>query len=193
MNKIDEIKNYAQENHVPIMLDGGIEFLCEYIKKENTKRILECGTAIGYSSIKMAKCNDDILIDTCEINPKLVELARQNIETEGLTNRITVHQIDAVLFETTEKYDLIFVDAAKAQYKKYMEHFLGNVSQDGVFVFDNLCFHGIVDNPELTKSRNTKQLVKKIKVFRDFICTDPKFETLYYPEVGDGVAIVKVK
>lgn len=193
MNIIDDIKNYAHENHVPIMLDGGIEFLCEYIKKEKIKTILECGTAIGYSSIQMANCNPDILIDTCEIKKELVEIARKNIEVASLTNRIKVHECDASTFQTDKKYDLIFIDAAKAQYKKYMDHFLGNVNKNGVFVFDNLCFHGLVDNPSEAKSRNTKQLVRKIKLFRDWICNDPGLDTQFYPTIGDGVAIVKVK
>lgn len=193
MSKIEEMKNYAHQNDVPIMQDEGIKFLCELVKNRNVKSILECGTAIGYSSMCMAKINSEIRIDTCEINLGLIEIARKNIQEEGLQNQIIVHECDAAKFITTKKYDLIFVDAAKAQYKKYMDHFINNLDENGIFVFDNLNFHGLVDNPSLTKSRNTKALVKKIKIFRDYILEDDKLNTQFFPNIGDGVAIVQVK
>ncbi|MEG0564376.1 O-methyltransferase [Anaerorhabdus sp.] len=193
MIKIDEMKEYAKENHVPIMQDGGIEFLCKTILENKCQSILECGTAIGYSSIKMANLDSTITIDTCEIKSNLVIEARKNIANAGLSNRIHVHECDAAIFQSDKKYDLIFVDAAKAQYKKYMDHFLGNLNQNGMFVFDNLSFHGMVENPDLATNRNTKQLVKKIKKFVEYICNDPNLETHFYPNLGDGVAIVKLK
>lgn len=193
MIDIEKIEKYAIENNVPIMLNDGINYLCNYIKVNNVKKILECGTAIGYSSIRMAMLAEDIEIDTCEINQDSINIAVQNIENAELTNRIHVIHCDAAIYETNKIYDLIFVDAAKAQYKKYMEHFLGNISNNGTFVFDNLNFHGMVDHPELTKSRNTKSLLRKIREFRDFICESDQFETEYFESIGDGIAFVKVK
>lgn len=193
MIDIDKIKEYATENNVPIMLNDGIDYLCEYIKENSIKSILECGTAIGYSSIKMAMLEDDIFIDTCEINQDSIEIALKNIELASLSDRIKVYHCDAAVYETDKIYDLIFVDAAKAQYRKYMEHFLGNIAENGVFVFDNLNFHGMVDHPELTKSRNTKSLLKKIRIFRDYICQSDQFETQYFESIGDGIAFVKIK
>lgn len=193
MNNVEKMKEYAHENDVPIMQDGGIQFLCNLIKDRGSYRILECGTAIGYSSICMAKVNPKIIIDTCEIKHDLVCLAINNIKQENCDHQITVHECDAVQFSTDKKYDLIFVDAAKAQYRKYMEHFMDNLSDDGVFVFDNLNFHGMVDDPSLTSSRNTKALVRKIKEFRDYILDHHEFNTKFYPEIGDGVAVVEVK
>ncbi len=193
MSEINMMKDYAYKNNVPIMQDEGIQFLCDLVKKRNCRSILECGTAIGYSSICMAKVNSEIKIDTCEINLGLIEIARKNIQEQNCENQIVVHHCDAAIFQTTKKYDLIFVDAAKAQYKKYMDHFIENLNEDGVFVFDNLNFHGLVDNPAMTKSRNTKALVRKIKNFRDLILTDENLKTSFYPNIGDGIAVVEVK
>ncbi len=193
MNTIKTIKKYAKENNVPIMMDEGIEFLCDYIKENSVQHILECGTAIGFSSIKMAKIDPRILIDTCEIKEELVNLAKKNIQENEVNHQITVYCMDALDFQTDKKYDLIFVDAAKAQYKKYMDHFIENLSDQGVFIFDNLEFHGMVNHPEMAKSRNTKQLVRKLREFRDYLINDKDLKTLYYPEIGDGVAVVSIK
>lgn len=190
---IEKMKIYANENDVPIMMDEGINFLCDYIKNNDCKAILECGTAIGYSSIKMAEISPEIVIDTCEINEKSVEIARKNIQESKLENRISVFFGDAMEFQTEKQYDLIFVDAAKSQYRKYMEHFSKNLKPEGVFIFDNLEFHGMVDHPERSKSRNTKQLLKKIRAFRSYIQEEPTLETKYYPTIGDGVAVVRLK
>ena len=140
----------------------------------------------------MAKVSPKIKIDTCEINVGLIEIARKNIQEENCENQIVVHEGDAALFQTTRKYDLIFVDAAKAQYKKYMDHFMDNLSEEGVFVFDNLNFHGLVDDPSRTKSINTRALVRKIKSFRELILEDKNLNTCFYSNKGDGIAVVKV-
>lgn len=193
MNTVKMMKDYASENDVPIMQDAGIQFLCNLVEKRECLSILECGTAIGYSSICMAKCNPLIKIDTCEIKPNLISIAKSNIQQANCEHQITIHEGDAAKYVTEKKYDLIFVDAAKAQYRKYMDHFMGNLNENGVFVFDNLNFHGFVDNPSLTTNRNTKALVRKIKAFRDYILNDENLITEFYPEIGDGVAVVKLK
>lgn len=193
MNNVEKIKEYAIKNDVPIMQDGGIQFLCELVKERGCLSILECGTAIGYSSICMAKLNPNITIDTCEIKQELIDIARFNIQQEKCNHQITVHECDAAQFETDKVYDLIFIDAAKAQYRRYMDHFMKNLKLGGLFVFDNLNFHGIVDDPTLTKSRNTRALVRKIKEFREYILKANDLDTKYYPEIGDGVAVVEVK
>ena len=185
-----EIHDEARKEHVPIMLDDGMAFLLNYIRKhEGVRDILEVGTAVGFSAISMAKIRWDNTIDTLEINPKMYEKAIQNIKNEKLDDRIHVHLIDGAAFETNKIYDLIFIDAAKSQYRRYLEHFMKNSRIGTVFIFDNLNFHGIVDNPDLTHNRSTKQLVGKIKKFREWIQNEPRFKTVYYREIGDGIAI----
>lgn len=184
-----EIHDEARKEHVPIMLDDGMAFLLNYIRKhEGVRDILEVGTAVGFSAISMAKIRWDNTIDTLEINPKMYEKAIQNIKNEKLDDRIHVHLIDGAAFETNKIYDLIFIDAAKSQYRRYLEHFMKNSRIGTVFIFDNLNFHGIVDNEELSSNRSTIQMVHKIKKFREHLLNDDRFITSYY-EVGDGIAV----
>ncbi len=184
-----EIHDKAREEHVPIMKDDGMEFLLNLIQKnENIRDILEVGTAVGYSSIQMAKIRWDNEIDTLEINPKMYTQALKNIETENLQDRIHVHFMDGAEFETNKVYDLIFIDAAKSQYRRYLEHFMKNSRIGTIFVFDNLNFHGIVDDENLSHNRSTIQMVHKIKKFREHIMTDPRFDTTFY-NIGDGIAV----
>lgn len=189
MASLEEIESYAEIHDVPIMMKDGIEFLVDYIKKNEIYTILELGTAIGYSAIKMAETKENVIVDTLEIDEERIQEAIKNIADHGLSERITVYHSDAMAFETDKQYDLIFIDAAKAQYGKYMRHFEQNLKTGGTFVFDNLNFHGIVDNPELTKNRNTKHLVRKIKAFREELLVNSAYDTVFYAEIGDGVAI----
>ena len=190
---LEEILKEARSEKIPVMLDDGIVFLCDFIKShEQIHRILEIGTAVGYSAMQMALLRDDIQIDTLEINAELAEKAKHNIMDNDLEDRIHVYLTDAMDYQTDRIYDMVFVDAAKAQYGRYMEHFLKNAKEGSFFVFDNLQFHGMVDNPSLTKNRGTLQMIKKIGVFREEIQKDPRFKTDYYADKGDGIAISRV-
>ena len=190
---LEEILKEARSEKIPVMLDDGIVFLCDFIKSHGQiHRILEIGTAVGYSAMQMALLRDDIQIDTLEINAELAEKAKHNIMDNDLEDRIHVYLTDAMDYQTDRIYDMIFVDAAKAQYGRYMEHFLKNAKEGSFFVFDNLQFHGMVDNPSLTKNRGTLQMIKKIGVFREEIQKDPRFKTDYYADKGDGIAISRV-
>ena len=190
MPSINDLEIYAQENHVPIMMKTGIEFILELIRNQAYTRILELGTAIGYSAIRMAKLSTLIQIDTLENDPERTQLAIANIAAERLDTQIHVFAMDIAKFQTDRLYDLIFVDAAKAQYPRYMEQFRGNLAKGGVFVFDNLNFHGMVEDPSLTENKGTRQMIKKLRRFRETLMHDPDCLTQFYPEVGDGVAVV---
>lgn len=189
---LNQIKEDAVLNKVPIMKDDGLTFLLDYVREhESIRDILEIGTAVGYSAISLAKIRWDMRIDTLEIDESRYKQALENISLEKLDDRIHVYLGDAMRFETNQIYDLIFVDAAKSQYRRYTEHFLRNTQIGSVFIYDNLGFHGIVDNPDLTDNRSTLQMTQKIKKFRDHLLQDPRFETIYYDEIGDGVAVAK--
>lgn len=194
MNELKKIHDMARRNDVPIMLDDGMDFLLQYIQKhEEISDILEIGTAVGYSSIRMALIRWDMKIDTLEINPQMAEQAIENIRKEGLSERITVHLMDGAQYESDTIYDLIFVDAAKSQYRRYLEHFLKNTRRGSVFIFDNLNFHGLVDDESLTHNRGTVQMMHKIKKFREHLLQDKRFDTVFYSDIGDGIAVSKVK
>lgn len=191
---LNHIKKEALENHVPILKDSGLELIKNYIRdNESIRDVLECGTAVGYSAMHMASVRWDMHIDTLEIDPNIAELAKKNIQEAGFENQVTCYVCDAYTFHTTKIYDLIFVDAAKSQYRKYLEHFYDNTHIGSVFIFDNLNFHGIVDDPNLSHNKSTLQLTRKIKKFRENLLKDDRFETIFYDNVGDGIAIAKRK
>ena len=187
--RIKDLEEYAKINHVPIMLKDGIEFLTDYIKKNNIKSILEIGTAIGYSSIKMALVNDDIKITTIERDSNMYNEALKNIKAFNLDNRINVIYSDALDIELNDKYDLIFIDAAKSQYIKFFNKFKDNLSTNGVIITDNLSFHGLVEDSS-NCSRNTRQLVNKIKKYIEFLKDNKEYKTEFI-SIGDGISITK--
>lgn len=188
---IEYIKQKAKSNRVPIIKDGGLLYLEDLIKKNNVKSILELGTAVGYSAIAMASLSDDIYVDTLEKNEDMYHEALANIEAEGLDERINVIYMPIENFHTDKKYDLIFVDAAKAQYPKYLEQFLNNLKNDGIMFFDNMVFHGMIYHPEMIKNRSTRALVRKIVNFRKSVSNDNRFDIIFEDNVGDGLLILR--
>lgn len=186
---IEDIKEKALDEKVPIIKDDGLLFILNLIKERNIKDILELGTAVAYSSISMARIDKDIFVDTIEKNEDMYKKAIENINNEGFNSQIKVHFMPIEDFETTKKYDLIFVDAAKAQYKKYTEQFFDNLKDDGVFVYDNMIFHGMIYDVTNIKNRNTRSLVKKLLNFRDFMLKDEHFDIMFHDDVGDGILV----
>ena len=190
--RIKEIEEYASLNNIPIMQKDGIEFLTDYIKNNNIKNILEIGSAIGYSAIKMALVSNDINVTTIERDKERYTLAVKNINEFKLQHRITIINDDALYTNIEGKYDLIFIDAAKSQYIKFFEKYEKNLNEDGVIVTDNLSFHGLVEDESKTNNRNTKQLVRKIKKYIDYLNNNDNYTTSFY-KLGDGIAISKKK
>lgn len=190
MVHIRVIEEYAKENNVPIMMKDGIEFLTNYIKENNVKRVLEIGSAIGYSAIRMALVDESIKITTIERDTNRYNEAVKNIKEFNLENQIEIINADALEYTTDKQFDLIFIDAAKAQYIKFFEKYKTNLKQDGTIISDNLDFHGLVKNPELTSNRNTKQLVRKINTYIEFLKENKEFKTEFI-SLGDGIGISK--
>ena len=188
MVHILEMEEYAKKNNIPIMMSDGIEFLEHFIKENNIKNILEIGTAIGYSAIKMALISEDIYITTIERDEERYNEAIKNIKKMDLGNQINVILDDAFNIDMDFKFDLIFIDAAKAQYIKFFEKFKKNLKDDGVIISDNLKFHGLVDSEEKIESRNVRGLVRKIKDYNKFLQENKEFKTTFV-DIGDGIAI----
>lgn len=184
-----DIEKYAKDNNVPIMLPDGIEFLLNYIKENNVKTILEIGTAIGYSAIRMALISSDIKVTTIERDIDRYNEAIKNISDFSLENQINVIYADAFDVDLTEKFDLIFIDAAKSQYIKFFEKFKHNLNETGTIISDNLEFHGLVENKEnVSLSRNVRGLVRKINEYVTFLKDNREFKTGFY-SIGDGIGV----
>lgn len=188
MKTIKELEDYAQENRIPIMQQEGMDFLCTFIAEHDCKNILEIGSAIGYSAIRTALANPQSKIITLERDEERYRMAIENIHDFHLEDQIEIHLCDALEYTTEEMFDLIFIDAAKAQYIKFFERYEHNLKPGGHIISDNLEFHGYVEHPETVSSRNLRQLVKKIKKYIAYLEAKDSFETIFL-KIGDGVAV----
>lgn len=187
---IENIEKYAKENNVPIMLSDGIEYLIKFIQDNNIKSILEIGTAIGYSAIRMALVNNDIKVTTIERDNERYEQAINNVNSMNLDNRITLIYGDAMETKVDGKYDLIFIDASKGHSIDFFLKYSKNLADNGVIITDNLSFHGLVEDESLAITKNQKGLVKRIKRFIEFLDNNEEFITTYI-NVGDKISISK--
>lgn len=181
------MQEYARKNDVPIIQDEGLVFLRQIVQIKNPSRILEIGSAIGFSSINMAKYSN-ALIDTIEISEKMYNEAKRNIKIADLESRINIYLSDALEFDESnlKEYDMIFIDAAKSQYIKFFEKFTPYLKKGGIVITDNLIFHGLV--VEEIRNKNLRQLVGKIKKYNDWLINNEDFFTYIY-NIGDGLAI----
>ncbi len=190
---IKAMKDYAEKENVPIMLDDGINYLVKYINKNNVKKVLEIGTAIGYSAILMALANEEVEVTSIERDEKRYLEAVKNVKKAGLEKRVNLIYNDAFNVVLKDKYDLIFIDAAKAQNTKFFEMFEKNLNSNGTIITDNLSFHGLVNKKEEEiPSRNLRALIKKIKNYITFLKTNKNYETIFL-ELGDGLAVSRRK
>ena len=186
--KLLEMIKYAEENDVPIMQNEGIAFLIMLLKVKRPMRILEIGSAIGFSSSIMA-LNSDATIDTIERDSKMIEECKKNHLELGLTDRIKLIEGDALnTIEVVKdnKYDFIFIDAAKAQYIKFFEMYSPLLNDDGIILSDNLYFHDLLFTE--VNNRDLRQLVRKVGKYNEFLINHPEFETHIF-KMGDGVGV----
>ena len=187
---IEDIRKEALKDKVPIIKDDGLAFILELIRENGYRNILELGTAVGYSAMSMAMLDERIHVDTVEKDPVMYRQAMENIKDNGLEGQIDVYNMAAEEFGTDKKYDLIFVDAAKAQYGKYMERFIGNLEDNGKMIFDNMIFHGLVLSDEEIPSRSLRALVRKIRAFRESVQNDERFDIMMCDNIGDGILVL---
>lgn len=190
MQVIEQIEKYAKDNRVPIMLSDGIDYLCNYIKDNNIKSILEIGSAIGYSAIRMALVDNEIQITTIEKDEERYKEALKNISDFDLNSRIDIRLEDAMDCNIEGEFDLIFIDASKGHNIDFFNKYKKNLKENGVIITDNLSFHGLAEDESKIKTKNQRSLVKKIKLFIDFLDNNLEFNTEYI-NVGDKISISK--
>ena len=190
---LNNIKKEAIENHVPILQDVSLELIEVILKIKNPNKILEIGTAVGYSAINFSKYlhGDDSKIKTIELKEEMYNIALKNISDMELTNKIEVINADATKYlstldETKESYDVIFIDAAKGQYLVFLEEAIRLAKENAIIIADNVYFHGRVLNGynEHRHRTATNRLKEYIR-----IVTEDKRLTSIVLNVGDGVAI----
>ena len=193
MGKLDRIKEKALENNIPIIMDDTLDVIGKYLEKEKPKRILEIGTAVGYSAICFSKFLDkDGVIDTIERDVERIKEAKINIKNMNLEKVINIYEGDAIEILPTldEKYDVVFIDAAKGKYPFFLKESLRMINKNGIIFADNILYKGYVmsdynKHKQRTAVRNLREYIKEIS-------ENPNLETEIL-EVGDGLAISKVK
>jgi len=189
---IEEIKQKALADNVPIMEDDGINYVKQFLKDTGIKSMLEIGTAVGYSSIVFASYVEDLKIVTLEIDETRHNIAKENIAKANLNDRIIPILTNAREFETDEKFDVLFLDGPKAHNQQLFERYTKNLNDNGIIIVDDVYFHGYVDHPELLQTRRLKPLVRKLTKFKEDMLANPNYDSQYL-EIGDGVLICKKK
>lgn len=184
-----ELEKFAKEHRVPIIEPETGQFIRTLIGIIKPKKILEIGTAIGYSALLMADSNDEVEIITVERDEKMKDIAIRNIESSIYADRIELMYGDAneVLNEVTEEFDMVFIDAAKGQYKKFFDKSLELLSEDGVIISDNVLFKGMVANDDLVEKR-VRTIVNRLREYIIYINELEGLTTSIIP-IGDGVAL----
>lgn len=191
--ELEEIKQKALNDHIPIIMDDTLEVIAKILTEKKPKRILEIGAAVGYSAMCFSKyLAEDGLIDTIERDEERIEEAKQNFKKVEVENKINLYEGDAVEILPTlnEKYDVVFIDAAKGKYPFFLKEALRMLNKDGIILADNILYKGYVmsdynKHKQRTAVRNLREYIKEIT-------ENPSLETEIL-EVGDGLAISKMK
>lgn len=194
MKYFDTLEQDALSRNIPVMQKAGIEFLIQICTENQYHSCLEIGSAIGYSAMMMVSNINDFIVETVELDDCRYQEAVVNIATNQLEDRIVIHHHDALTLEVSDlkyqQFDCLFIDAAKAQYQKFFEKYMPLIKENGICIVDNLDFHGMIYDIDNIKNRNTKQLVKKIKRFKDWIFVNELYIVEYHP-IGDGICVIK--
>lgn len=189
----DDLRKYAEKNNVPIIKRDSLVLIQAILKMINAKTMLEIGTAIGYSALSFVCNKEDLYIDTIERNEQMYQEALKNVKMLSKEQSVNIIFQDALEVDNNKlkKYDVIFIDAAKAQYQKFFDKYSPLLNDNGIILTDNIVFHGCVENQE-NLSKNVRSMVKKIDNFNHYLNTLDDYVT-YYIDSGDGLAITMRK
>ena len=193
VQELEKIKQKALEEHIPIIMDDTLEIIEKILSKSKSEKILEIGTAVGYSAI----CFTNFLatngrIDTIEREKDRIEEAKINIKKVGVEDKIRIYEGDAVQILPTlnERYDAVFIDAAKGKYPFFLKEALRMIKPSGIIFADNILYNGYVlsdynKHKQRTAVRNLREYIKEVS-------ENPNLDTEIL-EVGDGLAVSKIK
>ena len=191
--ELEKIKEKALEEHIPIIMDDTLEVISNILIEKKPKRILEIGTAVGYSAMCFSKylCENGI-IDTIERDEDRAKQAIENIRKVNVEDKIKLYIGDAVEILPTlnEKYDIVFIDAAKGKYPFFLKEAMRMIQNDGIIFADNILYKGYVfsdynKHKQRTAVRNLREYIKEVT-------ENPNIETEIL-EVGDGLAVSRMK
>lgn len=191
--ELEKIKQKALDEHIPIIMDDTLEVIAKYLKEIKPTKILEIGTAVGYSAMCFSKyLAENGKIDTIERDEERIREAKINIKNVGVEDKINIYEGDAVEILPTlnDKYDIAFIDAAKGKYPFFLKEALRMLNKNGIIFADNILYKGYVmsdynKHKQRTAVRNLREYIKEVS-------ENPNLETEIL-EVGDGLAISRLK
>ncbi len=191
-NLIKNLYQYALDNKIPIIKDDVASFIRNILLAKKPEKILEIGTAIGYSSVFMAEtlCGNCI-IDTVEKNETMYDIARKNIEISGY--KINIVHGDALdeISKLDNTYDFVFIDAAKGHYKDFFELIIPKLNKDAIIIGDNILYKGLVCIPINEVSKRQRTIVRNMNSFIEYIYSNDKIRTSILP-IGDGLMVSNI-
>ena len=185
------VKEKALQDHIPIIMDDTLEVIKDILEKENPKRILEIGTAVGYSASMFAKYPTNAIIDTIELNEERYNEAKINVQNIGVDDRINLYLGNAVEILPTLnfEYDIVFIDANKGKYPVFLQEGIRLIKPEGIIIADNVLYKGYVMSDYNKHKQRTA--VRHLREYIKEAMENPMLESKIL-EVGDGIAITKV-
>lgn len=188
-----EMEMYAKEHQIPIMELSGIEAMLQFLRIQQPAAILEIGTAIGYSALRMAFALPDVKIVTIERDKDRLAEAESYIKRAAKERQILLIDGDALEtkheIEKQAPFDCIFIDAAKGQYRAFFEMYAPFLAAGGVIISDNVLFRNLVLETEIENKR-LERIAAKLHKFNSWLMNHPDYDTVIIP-VGDGIAVSK--
>lgn len=187
---LSQLEKFARERYIPVMLDDTRELLYSTVRERQPSRILEIGTAIGYSGIVMLSASDKATLNTIEMDEKTAELARANFTEFGLIKRVNIFVGDAreIVPQLTGSYDFIFLDGPKGQYETFFPYLTDLLEVGGTLVCDNVLYKGLVKHVPDNKRHKHITVARNMRAFLDDVTTNDRYSTTLY-RIGDGVTV----
>ena len=185
------VKERALENHIPIIMDDTFEKIKEILENEKPTKILEIGTAVGYSASCFVKYAPEVIVDTIELDEERAKEAIENVKKIGVSENINIMIGNAVeiLPTLSGEYDIVFIDAAKSKYSIFLEEGIRLIRNGGLILADNVLYKGYVMSDYNKHKQRTA--VRHLREYIKEVTENPSLETEIL-EIGDGLAITRV-
>ncbi|WP_277631459.1 O-methyltransferase [Atopococcus tabaci] len=193
--KLGEIQREANEKRVPVIPHETVVFLDWLFPHLQPKRVLEVGTAVGFSASLMAqRMPEEGHLTTIERNPVMIEKAKKTFTELGLEDKIALKEGQAqdVLQELDGPFDFIFMDSAKAKYYDFFPYCMKLLKTNGVLAVDDILQGGTILQPDEEIPRRRRKIHRKLNEFLDVVLTHPSLQSSILP-LGDGLLLITKK
>ena len=186
------VLNFAEENNIPVIPHETVLYFQFMLSVLQPKRILEIGTAIGFSALVMADSAPNAEIITIDRNPEMIALAKENLQQYDKRQQITLLEGDAAdhLSNLTGEFDVIFMDSAKSKYIEFLPHAMKHLSERGMIFMDDVLQGGEILLPIMQIQRNQRALERGLRRLFDEVLDNPNYQTSILP-LGDGLLMIK--